>query len=97
MIEDPRFTQDYHDQSKRSLANALLVTLRDGTQLPEVVIEYPQGHVRREETLELVKLKARRNLELKLSPKRVDNIMGRFNDATFNSLPVNHFIDMFVP
>src|SRR5438046_6267296 len=40
-VEDPRFTKDYHDPDKRSIANALSVELNDGTTLPEVVVEYP--------------------------------------------------------
>src|SRR6202012_4418475 len=34
-IEEPRFTADYHDPAKRSIANALRVELRDGTVLEE--------------------------------------------------------------
>src|SRR4030081_920475 len=37
--EDPRFTKDYHDPEKRSIANALTVELADGRKLPEVVVE----------------------------------------------------------
>ena len=43
-VEDPQFTRDYHDPTKRSIANALTVQLTDGTTLPEVVVEYPIGH-----------------------------------------------------
>src|SRR5476649_1475586 len=32
-VEDPAFTADYHDPDKRSIANALTVTFRDGTSL----------------------------------------------------------------
>ena len=46
-VEDKRFSIDYHDPEKRSIGNALLVTLNDGTVLDEVVIEYPVGHKRR--------------------------------------------------
>ena len=45
-IEEPRFTADYHDPEKRSIANALRVVLDDGTVLEETV-EYPIGHRRR--------------------------------------------------
>jgi 2-methylcitrate dehydratase len=45
--QDDRFSVDYHDPDKRSIGNALLVTLTDGTVLPEVEIEYPVGHKRR--------------------------------------------------
>ena len=49
-VEDPQFTVDYHDPAKRTIANALTVTLKDGTVLEEEVVEAPLGHrLRREE------------------------------------------------
>ena len=49
-IEDPLFTKSYHDPSTRSIPNALIVKLKDGTSLQETVIEAPLGHrLRREE------------------------------------------------
>src|ERR1019366_9897301 len=44
--EVPQFTQDYHDPSMRSIANALRAVLDDGTEL-ERTVEYPIGHRRR--------------------------------------------------
>jgi 2-methylcitrate dehydratase len=46
-VEDKTFSLDYHDPAKRSIGNALLVELNDGTKLEEVVVEYPVGHKRR--------------------------------------------------
>jgi 2-methylcitrate dehydratase len=46
-VEEKRFSVEYHDPSKRSIGNALLVELNDGTILDEVEIEYPVGHKRR--------------------------------------------------
>ena len=48
-VEDKRFSVEYHEPSKRSIGNALLVELNDGTVLDEVEIEYPVGHKRRRE------------------------------------------------
>lgn len=48
-VEDKRFSIDYHDPAKRSIGNALLVELNDGTVLDEVEVEYPVGHKRRRE------------------------------------------------
>lgn len=48
-VEDKRFSVDYHDPAKRSIGNALLVELMDGTVLEEVEVEYPVGHKRRRE------------------------------------------------
>jgi len=46
-VEDKRFSVDYHEPAKRSIGNAILVELNDGTVLDEVEIEYPVGHKRR--------------------------------------------------
>jgi 2-methylcitrate dehydratase len=46
-VEEKRFSTEYHDPEKRSIGNALLVELNDGTVLDEVVVEYPVGHKRR--------------------------------------------------
>jgi 2-methylcitrate dehydratase len=48
-VEDKAFSADYHDPQKRSIANAITITLSDGTVLEEVVVEYPVGHKRRRE------------------------------------------------
>lgn len=95
LVEYPEFTTDYHDLEKRSLANSLLVQLVDGTQLEEVRVDYPQGHVRREETLDLVRVKAKRNLGLKLSDVKVDSILELVDSPDLLTLPVYKFIDLF--
>src|ERR1700682_2491689 len=46
-VEDPAFTKDYFDPSKRSIATGLTVEFNDGERLKEVVVEYPLGHARR--------------------------------------------------
>lgn len=46
-VEEKRYSVDYHDPAKRSISNALLVELNDGTVLDEVEVEYPVGHKRR--------------------------------------------------
>jgi 2-methylcitrate dehydratase len=62
-VEDPLFTADYHDPNKRTIANALTVTLKDGTVLDEEVVEAPLGHKwRREEAKPEILNKYRRHL-----------------------------------
>src|SRR6266446_2426195 len=46
-VEDKQFTRDYHDPSKRSIANGITVEFKDGSRLKDVVVEYPIGHKRR--------------------------------------------------
>jgi 2-methylcitrate dehydratase len=49
--EDMQFTLDYHDSKKSTASNALKVRLRDGSELDEVLVEYPVGHPWREDTM----------------------------------------------
>lgn len=97
MVEDEQFTRDYHNQEMRSLSNALLVTLKNGTTLPEVVVEYPLEHVRRSETLDALKLKTDRNLKLRLSAERVEKILSLADSEAFLDTSVTDFVDLFVP
>ena len=45
-VEDETFTRDYYDPEKRAITNALMIIFRDGTSLPELIVEYPLGHKR---------------------------------------------------
>ncbi len=45
--EDPRYSREYLDPEKRSIANAVQVFFADGTSTPKVEVEYPLGHRRR--------------------------------------------------
>lgn len=95
--EDAEFTRNYHDQDLRSLANAIKVTLNDDTELDEIVIHFPQGHARRRESLQLIEEKARRNLALQLSARRIDAIFEKTKSMEFFGLSVCEFMDLFVP
>ncbi|KAL1634248.1 hypothetical protein SLS58_010753 [Diplodia intermedia] len=97
MVEDEQFTRDYHNTEIRSLTNAVQVTMKDGTVLDDVVVEFPLGHFRRPESVPLVYAKARRNLGLKLAPAKVDAVLSLAeDDAKFLDTPVNDFLDLFV-
>ncbi len=62
-VEDKQYTKDYHDPEKRSIANAVTVFFKDGSQVDEIAIEYPVGHKRRrEEGIPLLLEKYRKNL-----------------------------------
>lgn len=45
--EDKRYSTDYHDPEKRSIANAMQIFFKDGTKTGKIEIEYPIGHRRR--------------------------------------------------
>ena len=97
-VEDPQFTKDYHDPEKRSIANALTVTLNDGTVLPEVVCEYPIGHRRRlSEGIPVLEAKFRTNLLRRFAAKQTASILALCKDQQrLEDTPVNEFVDLFV-
>jgi 2-methylcitrate dehydratase len=47
VVEEPRYSREYLDPDKRSIANAVQVLFADGTKTERVEIEYPLGHRRR--------------------------------------------------
>ncbi|OYQ74327.1 bifunctional 2-methylcitrate dehydratase/aconitate hydratase [Wohlfahrtiimonas sp. G9077] len=97
-VEDPQFTADYHDPEKRSIANALTVTFKDGTVLDEVVVEYPIGHKRRRtDGIPLLIEKFKVNLARRFPEKQQNTIL----DASLNldkilEIPVNEYVDLYV-
>ncbi len=97
-VEDPQFTRDYHDPEKRSIANGLTVELRDGSRLPEVVVEYPIGHRRRrKEGIPHLIEKFRVNLARRFPEKQRGAILDICMDRLkLEKIPVNEFVDMFV-
>ena len=97
-VEDPQFTRDYHDPDKRSIANALTVTLNDGTVLPEVVVEYPIGHKRRRaDGIPLLEAKFRTNLARRFPGKQQKAIADvSLDQSLLESMPVNDYVDLYV-
>ena len=96
--EDKRFTKDYHDPKKRSIANALTVEFKDGTKLKEVVCEYPIGHKRRrKEGMPILVEKFRTNLARRFPAAQQEAILELCLDAPrLEATPVNEFVDLMV-
>ncbi len=97
-VEDPRFSRDYLDPAKRSIANGITVEWKDGTTSPEVVVEYPVGHRRRRrEGVPLLLAKFRANLARRFAPKRQQRILDVALDArALAAMPVHDFVAMMV-
>ncbi len=95
-VEDPRFTADYIDPGKRSIANTLTLAFRDGTTLTETV-EYPIGHRRRRsEGIPLLEKKFRTNLARRFAPPQQEAIASLSMDQrALESTPVNVYVDLF--
>lgn len=92
VVEDAVFTQDYYNPEKRSGANATTVELINGEVLDEVVVEFPVGHPRRDDTAEQVLNKFRDNMRLLFHTEEVETIIRALeNDA----MPVHEFVGLF--
>jgi 2-methylcitrate dehydratase len=77
--ETPRYSAEYLDPDKRSVANAVQVHFCDGSQTALVEVEYPVGHRRRRaEGLPLLWEKARLGLSTRFVPERVSAIIDLF-------------------
>ncbi|KAG8907949.1 ATP-binding cassette transporter CGR1 [Tulasnella sp. 403] len=97
-VEEKAFSVDYHDPEKRSIGNALLVELNDGTVLDEVVVEYPVGHKRRrQEGIPLLMAKFERHIGHHFDAAHQKKILDAVTDAkSLSSLPVDQFTELFV-
>jgi 2-methylcitrate dehydratase len=97
-IEDPAFTADYHDPTKRSIANGVAVGFRDGSVFDEVLVEYPLGHARRRaEGIPLLEAKFRTNLARMFPPRQQALILAASLDQRkLEAMPVNEYLDLYV-
>jgi 2-methylcitrate dehydratase len=97
-VEDPQFTKDYHDPSLRTIANALTVTLNDGTVLEEVAVEAPLGHkLRREEAKPEILKKYQRHLGPHYPESRVKELVELGVDVKrLEGMEVDKYVDLYV-
>ena len=98
VMEDPRYTEEYHDPDKRSIANAIQIFFNDGSQTKKIEIEYPIGHRRRRaEGIPVLEEKFKRNLATRFTTERSHNIFTLCkNQQRLESTPVHQFMDLFV-
>lgn len=97
-VEKAEYTRDYLDPEKRSIANAIQVFFKDGTQSSNIAVEYPIGHRRRrsEGIPELVK-KFKVNLARRFDTSKQAEILDLCQDqARLEATSVNQFVDMLM-
>lgn len=95
-VEKTEYTRDYLDPEKRSIANAVQVFFKDGSNSENIAVEYPIGHRRRREEgiPELVK-KFKINLARRFDAKKQADILALcLEQKTLEAMPVNQFVDM---
>ncbi|WP_300731876.1 2-methylcitrate dehydratase [uncultured Helicobacter sp.] len=94
---DDRYTKEYLESDKRSIANAVQIFYKDGSKSQKVEVEYPIGHKRRrDEGIPVLIEKFKRNIALKLSPKKcaaINEICA--NQKALESTPFHAFSNLF--
>lgn len=98
VVEDLRFSREYLEPDKRSIANALQVFFKDGSSTDQVVVEYPIGHRRRRgEGIPLLEAKFRANLGTRFARQRCAQIVAVCKDQQqLEGMAVHRFVDLFV-
>ena len=94
--EDARYSREYHDPDKRSIANAVQVFFKDGTATEKVAVEYPIGHRRRRaEGIPLLIAKFERNLATRFPAGQAKRILELCSDGeALAATPVHEFMDL---
>lgn len=94
--EDERYSREYHESDKRSIANAIQIFFNDGSSTDKVAVEYPIGHRRRrEEGIPVLEQKFKDNLAQVFPSGRCEEIFALCADESrLMQTPVNRFMDM---
>ncbi len=94
--ENPTFTRDYYDLSKRYIGNAVEVTFKDGSRTPRIEVAVPIGHrERRAEGTPLLLEKFGASLSPKLPPHRFAALDRLVNDAALlATAPAHEFMGL---
>jgi 2-methylcitrate dehydratase len=98
VTEDPRYSKEYHDPDKRSIANAAQVFFTDGTSTPKVEVEYPIGHRRRRgEGIPVLERKFLDALRTRFPKGQAQGIYDLcLEPDRLGRTPVHAFMDLFV-
>jgi len=98
VVEEPRYSREYLESDKRSIANAIQVFFKDGSSTERIEVEYPIGHRRRRaEGIPVLEKKFLSNLRTRFPEFRCQQIMGLCLDQTkLEGTPVSEFMDLFV-
>ena len=96
--EDERYTREYLEADKRSIANAIVVNFKDGSSTEKVEVEYPIGHRRRrEQGIPLLIEKFKSNLSTQFSENRSDEIYALCEDqSSLENASVIDFMNLMI-
>ena len=99
VIEDPRYTREYLEPDKRSIANAVEVTFKDGTSTGKVEVEYPIGHRRRrDEGMPLLMSKFESNIRTRLPESSANRVLDAVaRPDHLYEMAIDDFMTLFAP
>ncbi len=97
--ENKRYSVDYLDSDKRSIANAVQVFFKTGECTEKVEVEYPLGHKRRRaEAIPLLMDKFQKNLETHFDAAQAAKILVACSDSKkLANMRVHDFVALLVP
>jgi 2-methylcitrate dehydratase len=95
--ESVDFSKDYHDPDKRSIANSIQITFRDGSKTDCIKVEYPIGHRRRRaEGIPVLLKKFERNLLTHFDEHKTQILIQAMSDSsTLSKQTVPEFMNMW--
>jgi 2-methylcitrate dehydratase len=95
--EDVRYSTEYHEADKRSIANKIQIHFNDGSSTDEIEVEYPIGHKRRrEEGIPVLEQKFLNNLEITYDTDKCAEIYNLCtNQKDLENISVTDFQDLF--
>jgi 2-methylcitrate dehydratase len=98
IVENPQYTRDFVDPAKRSSANAIQVFFTDGSQTPDIEVEYPMGHPkRRSDFLPVIRRKLEASLTRRFAPRQRNALLDLYDDAPrLDGMAVNDFVELFL-
>lgn len=98
VVEEERYSREYLEPDKRSIANAVQVFFKDGSSTEKISVEYPLGHRRRrKEGIPLLEKKFRSNLQTRFPSARCSQILGIFDEREkLERSPVHELLGLFM-
>lgn len=98
VVEEPRYTREYLEPDKRSIANAVEVSFNDGTSTRKIEVEYPIGHRRRRaEGIPLLADKFESNIRTRFTEPGVARIIETVaRTENLYEMAIDDFLSLFV-
>lgn len=109
VVENKKYSEEYHHPDKRSIANCVTIYMKNGRQLGPIEIEYPIGHrKRRTEAMPLLIEKFKKNIGSHTSFQRAavgditsqgaaEGVVDILFKSCANSASVHSFLGLLVP